>query len=277
MSKDPLRSQEMYFNRELSWLEFNDRVLRQGLADDLPLLERVKFLSIVSSNLDEFFPVRVAGLMQARAEGVRGRDPAGMTPATQLKAISERVHRMVRDQAKGPAALGQLAAGTAVLAPPQWTDRAAAVSCKTHFSKEVLPVLTPLAVQELQPPPRLPGCNGMWRPCWHARRPTSRSRRRPCPSNLPLGPLPAEDVVAWPAGRGDRRQRRRPYPGAEVLATAHFRITRDADVSVDRGQGDDMLEAVERAVLTRQRRPPVRLQSRPAPIRRVRAVAGRAG
>ena len=98
MSKDPLKSPEMYFNRELSWLEFNDRVLRQGMADDVPLMERLKFLAIVSSNLDEFFLVRVAGLMSARTEGVRRRDPAGMTPAAQLKAVSERVHRMVQEQ-----------------------------------------------------------------------------------------------------------------------------------------------------------------------------------
>ena len=114
----------MYFNRELSWLEFNDRVLRQGLADDLPLLERVKFLAIVSSNLDEFFLVRVAGLMSARAEGVRRRDPSGMTPAAQLQAVSQRVHRMMQEQQEGVlAALGQLAAaGISVVPAAQWTD-----------------------------------------------------------------------------------------------------------------------------------------------------------
>src|SRR5271167_4971780 len=101
MSKDPLRSHELYFNRELSWLEFNDRVLRQGLSDDLPLLERVKFLAIVSTNLDEFYLVRVAGLMSARAEGVRRRDPSGMTPAAQLRAVSKRVHRMMDEQHSG--------------------------------------------------------------------------------------------------------------------------------------------------------------------------------
>ena len=80
MPHDPFRSPDLYFNRELSWLEFNDRVLSQGTADDLPLLERVKFLAIVSSNLDEFFLVRVAGLMSAR-RGCSPPRPAGMTPA----------------------------------------------------------------------------------------------------------------------------------------------------------------------------------------------------
>src|SRR5512137_158187 len=89
-----LKSPELYINRELSWLEFNDRVLQEGLHDDLPLLERLKFLAIVSSNLDEFFMVRVAGLIQQRAAG-RRRDPSGLTPAQQLEAIGRRAHRMV--------------------------------------------------------------------------------------------------------------------------------------------------------------------------------------
>ena len=123
----------MYFNRELSWLEFNDRVLRQGLADDLPLLERVKFLAIVSSNLDEFFLVRVAGLMSARAEGVRRRDPSGMTPAAQLQAVSQRVHRMMRGTAGGsPGGPGATCLGRHQrwCRPRQWTDQAADNSCR---------------------------------------------------------------------------------------------------------------------------------------------------
>ena len=86
--KDSLKSSELFLNRELSWLEFNDRVLQEGFCEDVPLLERLKFLAIVSSNLDEFFLVRVAGLMRARAAKVRRRDPSGMTPAAQLSAIS---------------------------------------------------------------------------------------------------------------------------------------------------------------------------------------------
>ena len=77
MAKKKLKSPELFINRELNWLEFNDRVLREGLCEDVPLLERVKFLAIVSSNLEEFFLVRVAGLMRARAAGVRRRDPCG--------------------------------------------------------------------------------------------------------------------------------------------------------------------------------------------------------
>ena len=90
-----LTAPELYINRELSWLEFNDRVLQQGRKTDLPLLERLKFLAIVSSNLDEFFLIRVAGLMQQRSAGVRKRGAAGLTPAQQLRRISQRVHTMV--------------------------------------------------------------------------------------------------------------------------------------------------------------------------------------
>src|SRR5512145_2802559 len=101
MPKDSLKSPELYINRELSWLEFNHRVLAEGLSEGLPLLERLKFLAIVGSNLDEFFLVRVAGLMRQRAAKVRKRDPSGMTPAEQVTAICRRVHRMYDEQAAG--------------------------------------------------------------------------------------------------------------------------------------------------------------------------------
>ncbi len=97
--KIDLESPELYFNRELSWLEFNHRVLEEGLCQDLPLMERLRFLAIVSSNLDEFFQVRVAGLMQQRAARVRRRGLAGMTPGKQLVAIAERTQRMATMQA----------------------------------------------------------------------------------------------------------------------------------------------------------------------------------
>jgi polyphosphate kinase len=263
----------MYFNRELSWLEFNDRVLRQGLAEDLPLLERIKFLAIVSSNLDEFFLVRVAGLMSARAEGVRRRDPSGMTPAAQLQAVSQRVHRMMQEQQEGVlAALGQLAsAGISVAPAAQWTDQQRSFLA-TYFSKEVLPVLTPLAVQELHPSPRLPGLQ------WHV---AIRLTKADGNERIAVTPVP-QQISRWARLPGDDVRLARLedvisanvgllFPGARIAATALFRITRDADVSVERDETDDLLEAVERAVLTRQRRPPVRLQVSPAADPLIRA------
>ena len=93
MAKKSLKSPDLYINRELSWLEFNERVLREGLREELPLLERLKFLAIVGSNLDEFFLVRVAGLMQQRSAGVTARDPAGMRPDPTLVNWPTTPHR----------------------------------------------------------------------------------------------------------------------------------------------------------------------------------------
>jgi len=263
----------MYFNRELSWLEFNDRVLRQGLADDLPLLERVKFLAIVSSNLDEFFLVRVAGLMSARAKGVRRRDPSGMTPAAQLLAVSDRVHRMMQQQQEGVlTALAQLAAaGITVVPAAQWSDEQRSF-LRTYFSKEILPVLTPLAVQELHPAPQLPGLQ------WHVAAQLTRAD-----GDEPIAVMPVpQQISRWVRLPGEEIRLARVedvisanvgglFPGAQITATALFRITRDADVSIERDETDDMLEAVERAVLTRQRRPAVRLQVSPGADPRIRA------
>src|SRR3984893_5283145 len=94
----PLADPSLYINRELSWLEFNERVLEEVQDSRNPLLERVKFLCIVASNLDEFFEIRVAGLKQQRESKVSQAGPDGMSPNEQLVAISQRVRKMVDDQ-----------------------------------------------------------------------------------------------------------------------------------------------------------------------------------
>ena len=96
-----LKSPKLLINREASWLEFNNRVLQEGLRDDLPLAERLKFLSIVSSNLDEYFMIRAAGLMQQRMDDPRTLDPSGMTAKAQLDLISKRTHKMIAEQTAG--------------------------------------------------------------------------------------------------------------------------------------------------------------------------------
>lgn len=157
MPKDPLKSPELYINRELSWLEFNHRVLAEGLSEDLPLLERLKFFAIVSSNLDEFFLVRVAGLMRQRAAKVCKRDPSGLTPAEQLAAISKRVHRMYEEQAAGiREVFGKLAEkGLYVWSRSDWSPENEHF-LKSYFTREIMPLLTPMALEDLKPRPLLP-------------------------------------------------------------------------------------------------------------------------
>jgi len=249
-----------FINRELSWLEFNDRVLREGLSADLPPLERLKFLAIVSSNLDEAFMIRVAGLMQQRAAGIRKRDPSGMTPSQQLTAFSRRAHRMVDEQAAGiHQALAELASrGLRVVERDAWTEEHRR-RLRSYFSKEILPVLTPLAVEDLKPCPLLPSLQ-LHVAAVLAPEAKEDSRERivvvPVPGSfarfvdlgdedaLCLGRL--EDVIA---ANLDLL-----FPGREVLATAVFRITRDADVAIQDDDAEDLLQVVEEAVLDRRRR-----------------------
>jgi polyphosphate kinase len=190
-----------------------------------------------------------------------------------LKAVGERVHRLVHEQCEAVAvALGQLAeAGIKIATATQWTDQQRQF-LHAFFSKEVLPVLTPLAVQDLHPAPRLPGLQ------WHLAVLLKNSAGdekiavTPMPQQISRWvPLPGEEVVLARLDEVIAACVGVLFPSTEILATALFRITRDADVAIERDETDDMLEAVERAVLTRQRRPPVRLQITPGADRRIRA------
>lgn len=271
MAKTDLGSAELFINRELSWLEFNDGVMRQGLSPELPLLERLKFQAIVSSNLDEFFMIRVAGLMQQRAARVRRRDVAGMTPNQQLTAISQRAHELVEAQAGGiRQALEELRGqGLWVLEPQDWTQDQDGF-LQTYFSREILPVLTPLAIEELDPSPLLPGlqlhvallitsCKRKAATAAAAAEkiavvpvPTQFSRFITVPAEEGLHLARLEDAIAANVGEL--------FPGYEVAATTIFRITRDADVAIQDDDASDLLNTVEEAVLGRRRRAAVRLE-----------------
>jgi polyphosphate kinase len=276
MTRKDLTAPELFINRELSWLEFNDRVLREGLSEQVPLLERLKFLAIVSSNLDEFFMIRVAGLMQQRAAGVRRRDLSGLTAAGQLSRIARRVRRMVDEQAAGiHQALGELARhGLAVVEPDDWSPTQRRF-LRSHFAAEILPVLTPMALEELQPSPLLPGVRlnvAVVARSGKGKAAAEQITIVPVPGQLPrFITLPGElgvhlarleDVIAANAAAL--------LPGSEVLATACFRITRDADVPIQDDDAQDLLQVVEKAVVTRRRRAPVRLELSARPDRRIR-------
>jgi polyphosphate kinase len=279
MPQDPLKSPELYINRELSWLEFNDRVLREGLSEDLPLLERLKFLAIVSSNLDEFFLVRVAGLMRQRSANVRRRDPSGMTPAQQLAAISRRVHRMVAEHSEGIRRvlerLGEQ--GLRVFEPRDWTPEHQRF-LRRHFSENILPVLTPLAIQDLNPVPLLPSLQ------LHVAAVLAGGPSEAGEEKIVLVPVPSQfpRFLTMPSEEGVQLARLEDviaahldalFPGREVLATAVFRITRDADVSVQDDEGD-LLQTVQEAVCDRRRRAAVRLGISAAPDPRIRKWLG---
>jgi polyphosphate kinase len=265
MPKISLTAPELYLNRELSWLEFNDRVLQEGLADDVPLLERLKFLAIVGTNLDEFFMVRVGGLVQQRAAGGRRKDPSGLTPAQQLEQIGRRVRRMVAEHSAGIArALAELRRrGLALLEREEWTPEQTQF-LREYFSAEILPVLTPLAVESLHPAPLLPGLQihvvavlqtgaepGSWQVAV-VPQPGQAARFISIPGTT--GPQLArlEDVIAANLDLV--------FPGGRVAGAGVFRITRDADVAISDDEGGDLLHTVEEAVLARRRRAAVRLE-----------------
>src|SRR3989304_6065697 len=137
-----------YINRELSWLEFNARVLEEARDEGIPLLERMKFLAITASNLDEFFMVRVGGLQILARQANTKPDPSGMTPEEQLKAISQRTHRMTVEQYacfQKDLEPGLAAAGIRRLRGAELTDRQRTF-LEQAFSDEISAVLTPMAV-----------------------------------------------------------------------------------------------------------------------------------
>ncbi len=265
MAEIDLDSPELYFNRELSWLEFNDRVLREGLSESAPLMERLKFLSIVSTNLDEFFMIRVAGLKQQQAAGVARRGIAGMLPSQQLDGIGKRVHRLAAEQSHGiRQVVDALAAqGIRVLMPEELSPKQQRFA-DSYFETEVLPILTPLAVASLHPFPVL------------TRRELNLALAICDPQNeeewkLAIVPIPEvlSRFVSLPAEEGLQlillenviaRRACRLFPGFKVLARALFRLTRDADVSVDDDDAGDLLQVMTDVVLERRRRRVVRLE-----------------
>ncbi len=158
VASDDLRAPHLYLNRELSWLEFNARVLAEAESEAVPLLERFKFHAIVSSNLDEFFMVRVAGLKQQLTGEVGELAPDGMSVSDQLARISERVHETAQRQSDAlrnhllPALAEQ---GYAWLKPEELPPESLA-ALDERFHQEVFPVLTPIAIDPGHPFPHVP-------------------------------------------------------------------------------------------------------------------------
>jgi polyphosphate kinase len=264
MMKDiDLKKPQLLINRELSWLEFNNRVLKQGLSEQLPLAERLKFLSIVSSNLDEFFMVRVAGLRQQRVAEPRKQDPSGLTAAQQLDSIGKRTHKMFAEQSKGiKDVFTRLRKhGFSVLSRADWTH-SQALFLQQYFTAEILPILTPMAVEELKPAPLLPGLQLFIAFIVASGRSKTGIIVVPVPAllqrfvNIPTEGdtyvAPVEEVIAANA--------QVLFGNDTIVSIAFFRITRDADIAIQEDEAADLLSAVAGAVRERRRRAAVRLE-----------------
>ena len=263
---------QRYINRELSWLEFNRRVLEEALDERVPLLERVKFLSIFSSNLDEFFMVRVARLKQRVAAGDRQTSPDGLSPLQTLAAIAERVHRLVEQQHR--CFLEDLqprlaAEGIRIVGPADVTDEQKRF-LQDYFHRTLYPIVTPLAIDPGHPFPHL--ANRAL--CLVA------SLRRSIPSHLPntslsVVHLPAQAVprfIALPAPLGEHAfilledviylNLSELYHGYDVRSCHAVRVTRDGDTNmqVPLVRNQDLLTAIEQSVRDRRMGTAVRLQ-----------------
>lgn len=158
MSEPDLQDPQYYFNRETSWLRFNERVLEEAEDSDNPPLERLKFLAIFSTNLDEFMMIRYAGLKEQVAAGIVRRSFDGLTPAEQLRDLSAELHPMIARHRKvlRHDVLPLLERHGVSLVPMNKLSAADRATVDGYFDRELFPVLTPLAVDSGHPFPRLP-------------------------------------------------------------------------------------------------------------------------
>jgi polyphosphate kinase len=260
------REPELFLNRETSWLEFNGRVLEEAQDPTNPLLERLKFATIVASNLDEFFMVRVAALKNAVAEGDLAPDPAGLTPSQQLTQISERAHAMVHGlyDTLGREILPALAERGIQIVPLSSLSPAARTALSRNFRDELLPVLTPLAIDTARPFPMLAGLSlnlavllappeGESDPRLAVVQVPSGLPRLVRPSGAPANTyVLLEEVI-----RGELEAL---FPGQEIRETAVFRVARDSELDLDDEGGRDLLEVIEEELKNRRRSEIVRLE-----------------
>lgn len=272
-----INEQRYYLNRELSWLQFNKRVLQEAVDDSNPLLEKLKFLAITSSNLDEFFMIRVAGLKHQTENNVTRRDIASMTPAEQIESISETCQQLVaRQYVYLKDILSMLQKEGLSFVKPEEITGEQMKWLESYFEREIFPVVTPMAVDSSHPFPFLASKSLNIAMLLERNERDSlvdeendidiKTAIVPVPSVLPrIIRLPddgknskmhyfifLEDVLMHYAARL--------FIGYDLLEARAFRITRDADLYIDEEDAQDLLVEVERQLKKRQRGAAVRIE-----------------
>jgi polyphosphate kinase len=266
-----LRSHDLYLNRELSWLEFNARVLAEADSDTVPLLERLKFHAIVWSNLDEFFMVRVAGLKQQLTGEVDEMGPDGMTVSEQLAAIAKRVHELAAAQSHSLAGLlPKLADAGIVFVKPSVLSADTLAELDARFRNEVFPILTPIAIDPGHPFPQVRnrslnlavmftregtlehGFGVVQVPSMLPRLLPVNGAKTPSGQPAARAYVLLEDLVA--------RHVSTIFPGVRVDGLYVFRVTRNFDIEVDEEEAEDLLQSIQQELRRRERGNAVRLE-----------------
>jgi len=274
MGPIPSRSQ-YFFNRELSLLEFDARVLKEAFDPGNPLLERLKFLSIFSSNLDEFFMIRVSGLKEELADA-NVVSPDGLTPSEQLARTRERILVLIREQARclREELLPQLREKGLSLIPYESLLLHEKESLKDYFMEKVYPVLTPLAVDPSHPFPYISPLSvniglmvhepGDAKFTGRGRGESSRFVRIKVPSVVPrlvpVGSSGTRFVLLEDVIEANIQQL---FPGMEPGPCHRFRVTRDADIEIREQEAEDLLGLIQEELRRRRFGKPVRLEVSP--------------
>ena len=257
---------DRYFDRELSWLAFNTRVLELAEDTKVPLLERANFLAIFANNLDEFFMVRVAGLKRRILTGLAVPTNVGKAPGDVLADVAARSHEL---QARHAAAFIALKPelDDAGIHIETWLDLDEADRAKMEevFSSTIFPVLMPLAVDPAHPFPYISGLSlNLSVRIRHSKTGKEEFARLKVPSMLPrfvqlpdttsgnLRFIPLEDLISNHLGHL--------FPGMDVLDHHEFRVTRNEDVELDEDESENLIQTLERELLRRRFGPPIRLE-----------------
>jgi polyphosphate kinase len=279
-----INSSPLPFNRELSWIDFNERVLGEGLRKNLPPLERLKYLSIVSSNFDEFFMVRVAAIKRA---GDSLTDPSGFSSVEVLEKINRKVRSIISRQCDAiinEVFPGLASGGLKLMRPEEWSASQRNY-LESYFAREIYPVLTPLRLEDKEPLPsidnyslyaaflleqensedgeelfsmiRIPQTSErvIWLP-WKTKFPQENGTSEALLEKKPDGPAQTgwallEDLIqTWGAYL---------YPGYKVVESLIFKVNRDADFSVDEQRDEDFIEAMVEVLEDRKKSMAVRM------------------